>query len=181
MNHAESDCRTVPGECTVCVHCLSVYLYENLNSTSCFLPFVSHCFTDTARSYGPHTAFIISVFSFALYPFVPSSPSLFSFLSLSLPLCSTLVFCSTLISTVWNWREPRQIKPELEKEEVGDDGGMLMEGALERAGKANRYQGVTLRRKMIWILLCCFLSLSLTLSLFRLCFSSVFAGTGKSA
>lgn len=53
----------------------------------------------------------------------------------------------------WAWKK---------KEKVGDDGGMLMEGAVERAGKASRYQGVTLRRE-IWILLRCFLSLSPTI------------------
>jgi len=38
--------------------------------------------------------------------------------------------------------------------DAGDDGGMLMEGAVERAREANRYKGVTLRRKMIHSLLC---------------------------
>lgn len=50
---------------------LSVYLCENLNSVRCFLLFVSCCFADTARSYGPHTAFIISVFSLTLSPLCP--------------------------------------------------------------------------------------------------------------
>lgn len=145
----------MPCERTVCGCCLSVYLCENLNSVSCFLLFVSCCFAVTARSYGPHTAFIISVLL---------SPSLSHRLTFFFPFSLLhAVLCSTLISTDWNWRKQRQIKRvSLRKQgrEVGDDGGMLMESAFERAGKANRYQGVTLRRKMIWTLLCCFLSLS---------------------
>lgn len=191
MQHCSSeshrrDCRIVPGECTVCVHCcLSVYLCENLNSVSCFLLFVSCCFTDTARSYGPHTAFIISFFLLTLSLSVPSSPFTPS-LSLSLPFSLLhAVLCSTLISTNWNWREQRQIKPELEKARERSmewwseaDGGCLWEG-----WKGQQISGSHTEEKddmnPAVLFSCCF-SLTTTLS-FPLCFSSFLAGEGKSA
>lgn len=122
--------------------CLCVYLCENLNSVSCFPPLFPAVSQTQLKAMAP-ILFLLSLSSLTL-----SHPLLFFFLPFSQ---FHAVLCFSLISTDRNWREYRQIKPELEKagERSADVGGMLMQGAFERAGKANRYHGVTLRRNMI--------------------------------
>lgn len=87
-----------------------------LFSPLCFLLFHWH----SKRVWTPY-CFCLLAHSLTLCPI----------LSLSLTFSLHAGWCFTVISTDRNWREQRQIKPELEKEEVGDDGGMLLRG-LER-------------------------------------------------
>lgn len=117
----------------MCVHCLSVYLCESLNSISCFLCFGSCCFTDTARSYGPHTAFIISVFSFFLLCLCPiSSPSFYFLFSsfLAAPCCFPLHSNFHLLKS--EGAEADKTWARESRGEVGADRGMLKEGCWWR-------------------------------------------------
>lgn len=123
---------------------------------------------------------LLSRSSHSLYSSL-SLPLLFFFFFLFAPCCFVLYsnfhwlkLERAEVDETWAWRKQWR--------EVGDDGGMLMEGAFERAGKANRYQGFPLRRKMIWITVHFSFSSSLTPTLsFSPCFSSFPTGQGHSA
>lgn len=165
---------------SLCVHCLSVYQCESLNSVSCFLCFVSCCFTDTARSYGPHTAFIISVFSFFFLCLCPILSLSFSFLFssfLSAPCCFLL--CSNFHQLKSERAEADKTWARESRGEVGADGGMLMEGALRGLERPTDIRESHWGER--WYDSCCVFFLLLVHSHFLFIISHLFAGKGKVA